>query len=116
MDDLKQRITRLQRQRRKALEKHADAVRTATAELDNVLERVDRRLDQLKTWAHDPPVLVRNGPGPAVEVYHSLDDPCGKVNPVMVEAGRFDVMPLGEAVNRGLRPCSACGSQLRGAA
>lgn len=110
--NVEKRISVLRRRRRVALENYAKAVREATADLDVKLERIDARLGQLEVWAQDPVVLVRNGPGPAVEVYHGAARPCGKVNPVMVEQGRFDEMPLGEAVSNGLRPCSACARQL----
>jgi hypothetical protein len=105
---VEQRIRKLRTRRSRALERHADAVRTATEQLDATLSQVDAQLQQLETWRNDPVVFVRTGPGPTVEVFHSSEQPCGKVNPVMVEAGRFESVPVGEAVARGLRPCTAC--------
>lgn len=113
MATVQQRIGKLKSRRRVALERHADAVRAATEQLDATLARVDAQLQQLESWRNDPVVYVRTGPGPPVEVYHSSGQPCGKVNPVMVEAGRFESIPVGEAVARSLRPCTACAIGIR---
>lgn len=113
MATLDERKQALYRRRREAHKQHSDVVRSATEELDLELVEINAQLKKLKDLALDPLVLVRISPGPAVEVYHSSQNPCGKVNPTMVDRGRFNEMPLGEALSLGLRPCTACAAGLR---
>ena len=113
VETLEKRAARLRGRRLSAYRQHAAAVRSATEALDAILATIDSQLQQLEKWSTDPIVLVRNTPGPAVVVFHGADAPCGKVNPVMVRQGRFEEMRLGEAVEKGLRACTACASELR---
>lgn len=53
-------------------------------------------------------VLVRSSPGPKVEVFHSVEAPCGRVHRKGGAADAFRATSLTRALERGLRPCSAC--------
>lgn len=102
MRSVETRIKALKVRRSRAYIKHAGAVRDAQQALDSELEDIEVQLRRLEKAAKEPRVLVRNTPGPKVTVFHSAVSPCGKVNPDMVKAGRFDEMPLSDALSRGL--------------
>lgn len=70
------------------------------------LDRIDTQMRKLKGMKADPVVLVRRSPGPKVEIYHSCEDPCGRVT--RGYSGNFRQVFLREARRKGLRPCSAC--------
>lgn len=83
-------------------------------ELPALLAEFDERQAELKKRRRDPEVLIRTGPGPTVEIFHSAADPCGRVNPQSVDDGKYERVLLREASeDRGLRPCSACAVHLQ---
>jgi hypothetical protein len=65
---------------------------------------LNRAIEKHKGRREDPAVLVRQSPGPRVEIYHSAASPCGRAS----NRGSFKKVLLGEALDTGLRPCSAC--------
>lgn len=82
--------------------------------LKTKLKNIKKERDALAGRQADPEVLVRTGPGPVVEIYHSSEAPCGRVHPDAVARGRYERLLLSEARrDRGLRPCSACASEPR---
>lgn len=88
------------------------AVVAAGRTLTTKLDAIKAELAKLDRYENDPEVLVRNGPGPAVEIFHAAGDYCRRVTAAAVARGRYDRMFLGEALERGLRPCSACAEHL----
>lgn len=65
--------------------------------------RLNADIDRHKGRREDPSVLVRQSPGPRVEIYHSASDPCGRAS----NRNSFKKVLLGEALDAGLRACSA---------
>lgn len=88
------------------------AVRRARRGLKQVLERVERERALLVERREDPEVLVRTGPGPAVEIFHDAERPCGRVKPRALAQGKFARRFLGDVLEEELRPCSACATGL----
>lgn len=103
MGTVEARIKALKLQRQRAYVRHEKAVRAAQERFHAELQEITAKLATLEKAAKEPRVLVRNGPGPEVNVYHSAEKPCGKVNPDMVKVGRYDELPLSEALDRGLK-------------
>lgn len=78
------------------------------------LHDLDEQRVRLRRRDRDPEVLVRTGPGPAVEIYHSAQEPCRRVHPEAVKQGKYERLLLREASeDRELRPCTACAAHLK---
>lgn len=87
------------------LNRMAATLRSATKDLKGL----DAEIEAHKGRKGQPAVLVRRTAGPTVQIYHSAEDPCGRAT----NRRSFQQILLGEAVDRGLRPCSACAGNLR---
>lgn len=89
-------------------------LRQLIQEQERTLRDIERQLNSAKKVAanfstllaawEDPVVLVR-GYGWYVGVYHSAENPCGRVQ----HRDYFTEMLLSEARSDALKPCSACG-------
>lgn len=54
-------------------------------------------------------VLVRRTSGPKVEVFHSAQEPCGRVTRKGASPDAYRTLTFSLAERKGLRPCTACG-------
>jgi hypothetical protein len=97
----------------RALRTHQKLVEAAQRTFRNKMRRINAERQRLVGHENDPEVLVRTGPGPTVEIFHDATEYCRRVNPNAVAAGRYDRLLLFEALNRDLRPCTACAWHLR---
>lgn len=87
------------------LNEMAAALRSGSKAVRNL----DAEIDAHKGRRGQAAVLVRRTAGPRVEIYHSAQHPCGRA----ANRSSFQQILLGEAVDRGLRPCTACAWTLR---
>src|SRR5687768_16600749 len=105
----------------RALERKQQALETAFSTAASLLhflefardeiESADAELDRLREERGEPNVLVRQSPGPRPEIFHNAPRPCRRVRSGD-RAANFRLLPLGQALSRGLRPCSACAAHL----
>jgi hypothetical protein len=104
-EDWLKRLEQLLRRKERQLNQAGAALRRARQDIASTNEEIDlHRGRRGQPW-----VLKRTTPGPRVEIYHSADHPCGRA----VNRASFKRIPLGEAVDQGLRPCTACAWDLR---
>jgi hypothetical protein len=87
------------------LNRMAATLRSGTKAIANLNAEIEAH----KGRKGQPAVLVRRTAGPRVEIYHSAQHPCGRA----ANRASFQQILLGEAVDRGLRSCSACAWDLR---
>jgi len=90
-----------------AHQSYFDHVAWYKAVLDGEIARLGKRHKGLALMRTDKVVLVRNTQGAEVTVYHSADDPCGRVMGKSRRLSSFDKMLEGEVRGR-LRRCAAC--------
>lgn len=96
-----------------------DAFRSSDQEIAATRKKLRRKVDTINAERErlagredEPEVLVRTGPGPAVEIFHDAGNYCGRVSPSAVARGRYERVLLFEALDDGLRPCTACAGHL----
>jgi hypothetical protein len=108
-----ERLKKLAQRELEALRRHHQDVTAAQRILKRKVSAIESERQRLVGHENDPEVLVRTGPGPTVEIYHDAKDYCGRVNPDAIRSGRYERLLLFEALERGLRACSACAYGLR---
>ncbi len=81
------------------------AIGRALEHLANELSNVEASRQQLKEHVGQPEVLIRLSTGDPVRIFHDAARPCGRVH----DPSSFRSEFRGLALERGLRPCSACG-------
>lgn len=91
-----------------------DALRKFRLAIESARDRLNEELQlppEAVSIAPTPPsveVLVRNTPGPEPKIFHSADDPCGRVTGEGRSPDNFNRMPRSRAEARGLQPCTSC--------
>jgi hypothetical protein len=80
--------------------------------LNGKLRRIETAREALAGREDEDEVLVRNTPGPIVEIFHAATDYCGRVSAEAIRRGKYDRLFISEALDRELRPCSACATHL----
>ncbi len=91
---------------------HHAAISAAQKALERKLRRIEALRKELARRTDEAEVLVRNSPGPRVEIFHSATEYCGRVNAAAVKRDKYDRLFISEALERDLRPCSACATHL----
>lgn len=106
-DLMNERVLRL-------LEDQQRAIAIVAAELDGVrrrhldeLQNLRQRLEELKAWVHEAPVLVRRTPGGYDRIYHYGLRPCRLVR----RRENFEELFLTQAEALRIRPCYSCGAR-----
>lgn len=91
-------------ERRHAHEAYVQSHLDAQRELDQDLERVDRKEHTLDALRGQPAVLVRRPSGAPVRVYHSTTGTCGRI----WRRSNYDEKFESEITDPKIRRCTAC--------
>lgn len=95
-----------------AYQVHYKAISDAQKKLGRKLKGIETEREAIAGRTDEAEVLVRNSPGPTVEIFHAATGHCRRVNASAIRRGRYDRLFLSEALERDLRPCSACATHL----
>lgn len=107
-----ERMRALAAKEQTAYRTHHSAISAAQKALNGKLRRIEAAREALAGRDDEDEVLVRNTPGPTVEIFHAATDYCGRVSAQAIRRGKYDRLFISEALDRDLRPCSACASHL----